>query len=97
VADGHLNSDKNGRRFEALPASAQDHVLKFVAECGLTMTDLRNDVYARTMTFIKTLQLMRPAERFTGRGGSFLVRGRYPDRRGAKLEAALPYAPRLAG
>lgn len=97
VADGHLNSDKNGRRFEMLPESAQEHVLKFVGgECGLTMTDLRNDVYARTVTFIKTLQLMQPAERFTARGGNFLMRRPPPQSRAAVRDFRMIFATNLS-
>jgi hypothetical protein len=73
VANGRLSPQADARRFERLPAGVQEHILRFVAEQNLTMTDLRNDVYARTITFISTLLLMRPAGRFTGRGGSFLV------------------------
>lgn len=71
VADGKLDKRANSRRLEMLPPAAQDHVLKFAESCGVDIFDLRNDVYARTMTFIRTLQLMRPPARFAVRRGNF--------------------------
>lgn len=76
VADGNLGDDKAGRRFERLPESAQDHVLKFAAECGVTISDLRNDVYSRMVVFVSTLLYMQQhvAKRFERKRGSFAFR-----------------------
>ena len=73
LGGGNLGDDKAGRRFERLPASAQEHVLKFAAECGFTITDLRNDVYARMAVFVRCLLVAQAqmGDRFRYRRGGF--------------------------
>lgn len=76
VADGNLGPDKDGRRFERLPENAQDHVLQFATECGVTITDLRNDLHSRMIVFVKCLLAMQPhvAKRFERKRGNFNFR-----------------------
>lgn len=94
IADGHLAADKDGRRFERLPLAAQDHVLEFARECGVTITDLRNDVHSRTLVFVSCLLRMRehvPAT-FKYRRNSFGFSGRGPGRAPAAVDFRMIFA-----
>ena len=64
--------------FEFLPCDVQARVIAAAAECGLTITDLRNDVYSRTLLSVKSLMLYQEdsCRKFKFRRGSFSL----PDR-----------------
>lgn len=92
LADGHLQADKDGRRFERLPESAQQHVLEFATSCGCTITDLRNDVYSRMVLFVTCMMQMRAPARFERPRASFhLPRVAHPAR-GPKIDFHVVFA-----
>lgn len=66
---GELDKRVGSRHLDFMPESVQKHVHEFVASCGFTITDLRNDLYARTAVFARCLVVAQSQV-----GGCFLHR-----------------------
>lgn len=94
IGSGVLTTGDRNKRFENLPLSAQKYVLDFAAQCGCTITDLRNDVYSRMVVFVSTLLLMQKhvGRRFERRRAGFSFPRSGPVTRRADVDFRIIFA-----